>query len=364
MTIRDFYTRFSSDCTAGSANQTLTRYPEAGVHTGRIAYRLTRGGENYALLFSNTTDSTFADGKISAANDVGGAWDILSLRVGLACAWDAEPETWHTVTFDGSPIYPVRGGGAFCTDPIPLGAHAGDYLIEEMTLRGADFPFHKEIRLNVRLRGADGAWVSDQRIPAPLMIGCDRPVSLRAGFLGDSITQGCGTPCESYAHWVAGIAARLDPRISVWDLGIGYARGYDAATDRGWLARAKTCDVVSVCFGVNDLNRGRTPAQVIGDLRAVTAALINAGCRVILFTVPPFSYTGARRECWNAVNSAIRAGLGQDETFDMAAVLGRPRPDENLPRWGDHPNAEGCAAVARAFLAAGFLTIPQNGENR
>ena len=357
MTVNEFYTRFSSDCTAGSANQTLTRYPEAGTHTGRIAYRLTRGGENYALLFSNTTDGTFADGKISVANDVGGDWDILSLRVGLASAWDGEPQEWHTATFDGAATYAVRGGEPFCTDPIPLGAHAGDYLIYEMTLFGADFPFHKEIRLNVRLRGEDGNWTIDQRFPAPLMIGCDRPVSLRVGFLGDSITQGCGTPCESYAHWVAGITAGLDPRISVWDLGIGYACGYDAATDRGWLARAKTCDVVNVCFGVNDLNRGRNAAQVIADLSAIVASLHAAGCRVILFTVPPFSYTGERREKWETVNAAIRRGLGQDDTFDFAAVLGRPAPDENLPVWGDHPNSEGCAAAARAYLDAGFLKI-------
>ena len=357
MTLDEFYARFSSDCTAGSANQTLTRYPEAGIHTGRIAYRLTRGGENYALLFSNTTDGTFADGSVTVANDVGGDWDVLSLRVGLAFAWDAEPTTWHTVTFDGSATYAVRGGGAFCTDPIPLGARAGEYLIYEMTLFGADFPFHKEIRLNVRLRGADGNWTVDPRFPAPLMIGCDRPAVCRVGFLGDSITQGCGTPCESYAHWVAGITAGLDPRFSVWDLGIGYARAYDAATDRGWLARAKRCDVVNVCFGVNDLNRGRNAEQVVTALSAAVASLRAAGCRVILFTVPPYGYTGEKREMWNTVNDAIRRGLGQDDTFDMAAVLGLPAPDENQPRWGGHPNVEGCAAVARAYLDAGLLRI-------
>ncbi|MBQ7301635.1 MAG: hypothetical protein IJW77_17550, partial [Clostridia bacterium] len=78
MTLTDFYKTYSSDCTAGSANQVLTRDNEPVIRCGRIYYRLSHGGEHYALLFSNQIDSTFSDGSISAANDTGGDWDILS----------------------------------------------------------------------------------------------------------------------------------------------------------------------------------------------------------------------------------------------------------------------------------------------
>ncbi|MBQ1316243.1 MAG: hypothetical protein IIY46_02045, partial [Lachnospiraceae bacterium] len=56
-----FSTTYSSDSTAGAGNQVLTCDPEPVTRTGRAYFRLLRGGENYAMLFSNRTDSTFSD---------------------------------------------------------------------------------------------------------------------------------------------------------------------------------------------------------------------------------------------------------------------------------------------------------------
>jgi len=354
MTIEALYSGYFSDSVTGAANQLLTRDESPVTRTGRTYFRLSHGGEKYALLFSNRTDATYGDGSISAANDPGGAWEILSLRVGRTAVRGGEAACWRAVTFDGAPTRLVRPGeGEFASDPIPLGAAGGEYLAYEITVRGASYPYHDELALRVECREGD-AWRPDKRIPVPLMIGSDRPVGLRMGFLGDSITQGCGTAADSYTHWAAKIAEGLPPSVGVWDLGIGYARAYDAATDGGWLARAKRCGVVNVCLGVNDLNRGRTGAQVTDDLRTVVRALKAAGCRVILFTVPPFNFEDARRGEWSAVNAAIRGGAveGADAVFDFAAVLGEEPPEENRARWGGHPNAEGCAAAAAAYLRA------------
>ena len=356
MTVTDFYKTFSSDCTAGSANQVLTRFPSPETRTGRCYYRLSHGGRRYSLLFSNRIDSTYADGSISRANDVGGTWQSHAMRVGLCSAPGEEPAMFHTCTFDGSPTLTVTGDTVFCCDPLTLDARAGDVLCYEITLSGDCYPYHEEIVLGVTTM-QNGVWIPDKKIPVLLMVGSDREVSLRVGFIGDSITQGCGTAPDSYSHWAAKIAERLPAHDSVWDLGIGYARGYDAATDMGWLARAKTCDVVNVCFGVNDLLHDRTAEEVCGDLQTIVSSLKNAGCRVILFTVPPFDMTGDAMRHWYAVNASIRARniTGCDAIFDFARVLGQPAPNEHRSVYGGHPDAKGCAVAANAYLAAGLL---------
>ena len=53
------------------------------------------------MTFSNRVDSTYADGSISTANDAGGDWEILSLRLGLVKSRGEEPAVWHNVLFGG-----------------------------------------------------------------------------------------------------------------------------------------------------------------------------------------------------------------------------------------------------------------------
>lgn len=343
MTITEFYQIYSSDCTAGCGNQLLTRLEKPVTKTGRCWFRLSHGGENYALLFSNQIDSTYDDGSISRAGDVGGQWHIDRMRVGLCEKQGEEPACWHAVTFHGSQTKAVFGKEPFVTDPIPLGAKAGAYLCYEITLTGACYPYHEEIVLTL---------LPDKQFPVPLMIGCDRPVKQKIGFLGDSITQGCGTQDDSYTHWVAKIAEGLSAEYSVWDLGIGYARAHDAASNESWLSRAKQCDTVHVCFGVNDVLRGRSGEEILQDLQTIVAKLKDAGCEVILLTVPPFDLEGEERERWRTVNTAIRNTLWKeaDGIFDIAAVLGRPAPNEHLCIYGGHPDAQGCRAVADTYL--------------
>lgn len=343
MKISEFYKQFASDCTAGCGNQLLARLDAPVTKTGRCWFRLRGGGENYALLFSNQIDSTYDDGSISKANDVGGDWKIENMRVGLCPAWGEEPETWCTVTFDGDLQKQVSGPEPFASDAIALHAKAGEWLCYEITLTGSCYPYHEEAVLKME---------PNKRIPLPLMIGCDRKVAERIGFLGDSITQGCGTEDDSYTHWVAKIAESLPETFSVWDLGIGYARACDAATDGGWLRRAKQCHTVHVCFGVNDTLRDRKAEDILKDLETIVTKLKETGCKVILLTLPPFDLEGEQRLVWQTVNRTVREKLWKkaDGLFDIAAVLGQPEPNENRCIYGGHPDAVGCALVAEAYL--------------
>lgn len=343
MTITEFYRIFSSDCTAGCGNQLLAKLEEPVTKTGRCWFKLSHGGENYALLFSNVIDSTYDDGSISRPGDVGGNWMIQGMRVGLCKGLKEEPALWQTVTFDGTEQKKVSGKEVFATDPVSLKARAGDWLCYEISFTGSCFPYHEEAVLTM---------VPDKQMPLPLMIGSDRKISERIGFLGDSITQGCGTEDDSYTHWVAKIAEKLPESCSVWDLGIGYARAADAATDGEWLKRAKQCDKVHVCFGVNDTLRNYRAEEILQNLQMIVSKLKEAGCRVILLTLPPFDLEGEQRIQWQKVNKAIRESLCKeaDGLFDIAAVLGQDAPNEHLCIYGGHPNAHGCAAVAEAYL--------------
>ncbi len=354
MTTETFFRTFTADTTAGSANQVLARFPAPVTRTGRVSYRLTRGGERYALLFANRIDSTFADGAISKANDAGGLWEIRAMRIGLAKEPGMPAGACQTVTFDGRPNRIVQAGeGFFCSDPVTLRAAPGDCLVYEVTVRGNDFPYHEEMVLNVH-SGEHEPLPLDKRIPVPLMVGCDRPARKKIGFLGDSITQGIGTPCESYAHWVAKAAEALPDDVSVWNLGIGFGRASDAATNGLWLARAKTCDIVTVCFGVNDILRGRTAEEVLCDLITIVMALHEAGTRVLLLTIPPFDMEHDHQAHWYAANDAIRSGMvPADRILNVAPILGRSQPFSHRASFGGHPNVEGSLHLGHA--AARYL---------
>ena len=349
---KEFFDNFASDCAAGSANQRLTGFPEEKTYTGKTAFKLTNGGKNYSLMFSGEIDSTYGAGEIYLAGSVGDVWTIKKIRVGKTSARYEAPLTWKDVYFGGKAEKTVKSGEEFCSDAFELDAKADDYLQYEITFSGTRFPYHEEIQLDCLLKEEDGEFTAGKAFPVPLMIASDRRIKEKIGFLGDSITQGIGAPAEAYAHWVSLIAKALGSEKSVYNLGIGFARAYDAATDKGWLARAKRCDEVNVCLGVNDIINGRSASQLKADLTYIVRALKNAGCRVIIFTVPPFDFYESKLTVWREVNEYIRFTLKNeaDGFFDFAKVLGKEFPEEHIAKFGGHPSEEGSRAIAAEYL--------------
>jgi len=175
------------------------------------------------------------------------------------------------------------------------------------------------------------------------MVGCDRPVELRIGFIGDSITQGIGTPKNSYEHYAAVIADILGERYSYWDIGLGYGRGHDAASDGAWLFKAKQVDVMTVCFGVNDIYRGFDADQIIKSLETVMTKLHEAGVSVIMQTIPPYDYPPHLRAIWEKVNGHIISFMAEraDGFFDVVPVLSKSADEPHMAKFGGHPNSEG-----------------------
>ena len=366
--IMTYFTRYTSNSIAGSGNQSWFSMPLDEIRTGRVFYKITAGGEyTYSLLFSNMMDSTFSKGDHSHKNLLCEEWQIHAARVGKCCrvpadkpldGWcveganaDASVLSWQTLTFDGHEQKTVKPGEFFSSDPVPLSFAKGEYLCFELTFSGRMLPYHHESMLPIYIKGADG-WHYDVRMPLPGMIGCARPVKARIAYFGDSITQGLGTPYNAYLHWNALLSERLGETYAFWNLGLGFGRAEDAASDGAWLYKAKQNDVVVVCFGVNDIfHSGQSAAQIAGRIEKIVQYLTDAGVKVILQTVPPFDYREPYRTMWQEINAYIRECLRYRVAllFDNVAVLGKSQAEPHMAKYGGHPNAAGCAAWADAF---------------
>ena len=180
-------------------------------------------------------------------------------------------------------------------------------------------------------------------IPVPYKVGVKRSAEKTICFLGDSITQGIGTPKNSYEHYAAVVADLLGEENSYWDIGIGYGRGNDAATDGAWLFKAKQLDVITVCFGVNDICRGFTAEQIINSLETIMDKLHAAGVKVIMQTIPPFDYSGERINIWNKVNEHIMTSMAEraEGVFDVRSVLSKSAEEPYMAKFGGHPDSVG-----------------------
>lgn len=351
----EYFREFVSDCAMGSGNQSVfyTVDPKK-VYTCRTYYRLTYGGEyRYSLLYSNIVDSTFADGSISHKNRVVDSWRIHDCRIGVCeragMQQAEEPKEFYRITFGGQAEKTVAPAEFFSTDPISLSTRAGDYLCVELSFSGRELPCHPESWLPAFIKDGN-EWKSCPYVPFASMVGCDRKVSKRLIFMGDSITQGIGTAKNSYRHLAAQIARKLGPDVAVWDIGLGYGRANDAASDGAWLYKARQADAAVICYGVNDLFRVQSGALLKEDLTYIVRKLKKSGLKVLLQTIPPFDYNEEKSIIWEDVNRYILEILSNeaDAVFDVVPVLGT----KNMPSralYGGHPNEQGNTAWTEAL---------------
>ncbi len=351
-----FFEKYVSNTVAGSGNQTFFVSDEPNeIRKGRVYYKIFAGGEfEYSMLFSNIIDSTFADGSHSHCNLVLDTWNITELKVGItsSCTEDeaAEPDTMHCLTFSGKKEKEVAPGEFFATDPIKLSPKSGEYICLEISFFGKQIPYHEE-SIIPSFVCENGGWVKSKLHPFPGMIGCDRRVKCRIGFLGDSITQGIGVAVNSYDHWSSVVANGLGADNAYWNLGIGYGRAADGATDGAWLFKAKQNDTVVLCFGVNDILRGYSADQIKANLEKIIDILHSNGIKVFLQSVPPFDYSGENIEKWNTVNSYIRTVLSKKAEFffDCAEYLKKSDGEPYIAPYGGHPNSTGCKIWGENF---------------
>ncbi len=348
----NYYDIYASNC-AGSAGNQFVFYPEDEneILTSRVFFKVTVGGEfNYSFLFTNTIDSTFGDGSVCHCNVIPSEWHIKSLSVSKcgSCCVEKMPQNrefedgFTQLTFGSQTEKNVAPAEIFATDPVKLKLKSGEFLCLEMRFCGNMIPYHEETLLPV-FRKENGNWIPNVKMPLPCMIGCDRDVKKRITFLGDSITQGCGTPKNKYLHYSAFVADILGNDNAFWNIGLGYGRGFDAATDGAWLDKAKRSDIVTVCFGVNDILRGYTAYEIQKSLYTIVRKLKERGITVIIQTIPPFDYDEKNTVTWNEVNKYINEILSKeaDGLFDTVDFLSAGGDKPQMSLYGPHPNETG-----------------------
>lgn len=362
-----------------SANNHFITGTAGKTRTYRTYLRsIEHGGLTLAVWCSNSVDSTWDDGSISRANLPGGRWRIDSAFFadgGRAPDGSVIPGTEAALTFGGKRAKDVSPGETFASDDVHVQLPEGHYLAFTWSIThlsdDGGIPFNIETPLASVFEAEgdaagqasnDGYRRAGNVLVLPDFIGLAQEEGKRFVFLGDSITQGVRTAMDGYTYWAARISAALPEAYGAWNIGSGWARAYDAASDGAWLAKAKQADEIVIALGVNDIGTaGRSGDQVERDLHTIIAKLraANPAMRILLCTVPTFNFTGEQERHWRQVNAAIRGGVfAADRVFDIAAVLSREAPDDHLLQPGymtnefdPHPNGAAGKAVAEAFLA-------------
>ena len=362
-----------------TASNFIMNRTEAFTHTYRTYIRLRENGaQTLKFWHSNAIDSTWDDGTIASASDLGSVWTIEAAFVGDG---GDQPNgnvlegTQVPLTFEGSSNKIVQPGEKFWSDEVQIELPEGHYLSFTWTISthssGKTVPYNTEQMLvtaydapgNLAQQESSTSFQqSENLLVVPSFIGYKKDVDKQLIFFGDSITQGVRTAIDQYEYWVARIADELSASISIWNIGSGWARAYDAADDGSWLYKAQQGDEVVIALGVNDLDIGkRSAVQLMADLTTIISIMKerNPSSLIILCTVPPFNFTGSAEMAWREVNEQIRVNppAGVERVFDIAEVLSLEIPNDHLVNpeymssiYDPHPNGVAGKAVSEAFL--------------
>ncbi len=372
---------YPSNIPSGTSHNWILCYHTPRHITARGYFRvLSHKPDVWRFWFSNAVDSTFSDGAVAYPDRPGGNWKILSARVGDGGAYVCAPmdtpnpvTNWTNVTFDdGKTDRDVVSGERFWSDEVSFSLPAGHMLVWEWEIYGNEIPCTPDSQAATFTAFDDEPLTAHAECPLPDLFGAKRDAAVgdkrnaagRVVFLGDSITEGCGTRNNHYENWAARIALALGETYSFWNIGLGWARGSDAAEHEYWKYKAAQGDTVCLVTGVNDILHGKYQGthfahadEIVTTVEKLVRYLKNAGCRVILFTIPPFDFNAEQYMVWKTLRyayPALAAELGV-ELYDFSASLdGRP-PYGNRFIHGPHPDGSGGSAAADAFLAAGIL---------
>ena len=361
----NYFKNYVSNTLAGTSNQLFfDNSASMGKECfGMMFYKLTVGGEfEYSLLFSDTIDSTYAKGDCGSPNLKLDDFNVTEIQLGVLSG-SKEPlpqnvEGENLLVSVGVKKYTHENNVTyFETLPVKLFAKADDYLAVKIFYTGTRIPCHVE-RLIPTFKKDGDLWKSDKNIPLANMVGIKRSVKAKVAYLGDSITQGIGVDNNDYCFWNALVSKKLGDVFSYWNLGIGYARCRDVATDGAWLFKAKQADYVVVCLGVNDLRSDNADAKTLcKNLETVVDRLNEAGCKVILQTTPPYTtLVDGRADNWRAVNDYVRNELSKKvlTVFDQTKLLMTEEMIPSKVKYGGHPNKEGCRVWGEALYV--YLT--------
>ena len=381
------FRKFVSNVPSGTGTNYILDFGESRRIRVRAYLRVEMPGTfDWRIFYINSVNSTFAGGEQAYRGLPGGDFKILSARIadggpvggknvyelaGKASEGLPELPTLENaveLTFDKDASRIVHPDERIESDAVRLTVQDGHYLAFEWELEGNRIPCTPDSRTLTFVDTGDGFKADDsQNAPLPAMFACDRPYKKRVAFIGDSITQGCGTTRDAVEMWAGRIAGMM-PENAVWNLGLGFGRGSDTlfvpeGQEYGsWLWKAVQNDVIIVAFGTNDLisgsyhkepseRRSDTAGEYLRTLSTLVGKLKNAGIDVIIATLPPFSYSEKQEDEWRAVNLAIPAlaAMYGCRVYDIQAALDPTHDLGNKYPCGAHPDGHGGEIAAEYF---------------
>lgn len=300
------------------------------------------------------------------------------LVVGTAAAGrsDGAAGTARPVAFAGLPGVTIASGADVVSDPVPLPAEAGRPLAVSLVLTAAPevVPQHPvALQTSYLARGASAEPVDSWFVLTGVDVLTPRPVAAVVA-MGDSITDGVGSPADAEERWSDALAARLSAAggpagMAVLNAGLSGnqlvaadpAHDLDsplARLDTDVTRAAGASDVV-LNIGTNDLAAGRSAPDVVAGLQVYARSAHAAGKRVFLTTITPSTLgphgTRAAVAARAAVNTWVRDHGREyaDGVFDFAAAVADPVDPGRLASAFDagdglHLSAAGYRALADA----------------
>lgn len=350
--MENIFEKYSSNTLSAGGNQVymFDNVPN-GMGEGLVFVKVFRSGTfRYRFVYSGVIDGTYSEGDISRCNSPCD-WTIESLGAAVADGCTPGDLKFSKVLFDGNESIFVGSSKYVVSDAVELTAEKNEYICLKIRFSGEKIPCHKESIIPV-YRMTEKGWELCPEVPVPVFTGIDFEPERRVAFLGDSITQGIGSTFNSYRNFAAVSAESIGESYSYWNLGLGYGRASDAASDGIWLEKAKTNDIVVLCYGVNDLFREFNEEKLKKDLTKIVDELQKCGTKVLIQTIPPFDYDEKHAKAWMAVNDYIRNVLAEktDGLFDCVPVLSRTGGNVPEAGYGPHPDDEGCCKWAAAIV--------------
>jgi lysophospholipase L1-like esterase len=308
-----------------------------------------------------------------------GAAHIALPRSGAAI----QPETDRGLTFQGSPSVTIAPGTVAVSDALPFDVRPlSDLTVTlHVSTRSGDITGHPGSRCTSYLQGGD-------LVTAPDLPGATRVdhwyllsgVEVRAAMpvlgavvtLGDSITDGRGSPTNGNGRWPDYLARRLQEnretadRVAMLNAGIGgncVLRGGLGPTalarlDRDVFAQPGVRWLI-LFEGINDLGtRSASGQDLIAAYKQIIARAKARGLRVYGATLLPcgqsFYFSPELEAARQEINQWVRTGKVFDAVIDFDAALRDPKNPAQLSAAAEspdhlHPSGLGYKVIADAI---------------
>jgi lysophospholipase L1-like esterase len=319
------------------------------------------------------------------------------LRLRLSNAYGATPlvvgsagvDGGRPVAFGGASGATIPPGGQVLSDPVPVTVRSGVPLVVGLVVVDAPAVLTGHVTA-LQTSYLDDTPVSSWLVLTGVDVLAPRPENAVVA-IGDSITDGVGSPQDADERWSDALAGRLASAGGAADMAVlnaGISRNRLLAGDpddgdaplarfdRDVRGAAGATDVV-LHIGTNDIADGAGPAAIVAGLRQFAERTRAAGRRVFLTTITPSSNGSHGTPAATATRDAVNAwvlGPGRrqaDGVFDFAAAVADPADPARLaPAFdsgdGLHLSAAGYRALAstveiRDLTGSPCLAVPGRG---